>query len=211
MEFFKGNNRVIVFGCGGHARSIANVLYEMNQNMDILFVDGNAEAGEVIFGYRVVSAYQLKSDDRYIIAIGDNEKRKRTYSYFQVGKIGKCISIISPSARIGINADVGKGSFIAPDAYVGPQARIGDNTIINTGSIVEHETVVGDHTHIAPHATICGRVKIGNNVFCGAGCVIIDKINICDNVIIGAGAVVTGDIIYPGTYVGIPAKIKLDK
>ena len=48
-------------------------------------------------------------------------------------------------------------------------------------------------------------------VFCGAGCVVIDKINICDHVVIGAGAVVTEDITYPGTYVGIPAKVRPDQ
>lgn len=211
MELFKGENRIVVFGCGGHARSVLNVLYEIDQDTDILFVDGNAKNKEVILGCRVVPAYPLKNEDPYIIAIGDNKKRENLYRHFHHEKTGTCISVVSPSARVGMEADIGEGSFIAFGVYIGPQARIGVNTIINTGSIVEHETIVGDHTHIAPHATVCGRVKIGSNVFCGAGCVVIDKINICDNVVIGAGAVVTEDIIYPGTYVGIPAKVRLNQ
>ena len=211
MELFKGENRVVVFGCGGHARSIRNVLYEIEKNTDILFVDGNAENKEVILGCGAVSAYSLKNEDSYIIGIGDNKKRENLYRHFHHEKTGTCISVVSPSARVGMEADIGEGSFIAFGVYIGPQARIGVNTIINTGSIVEHETIVGDHTHIAPHATVCGRARIGSHVFCGAGCVVIDKINICDHVVIGAGAVVTEDITYPGTYVGIPAKVRPDQ
>ena len=185
MELFKGENRVVVFGCGGHARSIRNVLYEIEKNTDILFVDGNAENKEVILGCGAVSAYSLKNEDSYIIGIGDNKKRENLYRHFHHEKTGTCISVVSPSARVGMEADIGEGSFIAFGVYIGPQARIG--------------------------ATVCGRVRIGSHVFCGAGCVVIDKINICDHVVIGAGAVVTEDITYPGTYVGIPAKVRPDQ
>lgn len=198
--------RVIIFGCGGHARSIINTLHENSKDLEILLVDENANDNEIILGCRVERAYELEEDDAYIIAIGDNAKRKQLYDYLQDNHIGCCISVVSESSHIGIDSQVGKGTFIAPNVYVGPQAGIGDNTVINTGSIIEHEAVIGKGTHIAPHTTICGRTKIGNNVFCGAGSIVIDKINICNDVIIGAGAVVTNDIMKPGTYVGVPAK-----
>lgn len=198
--------KLIIFGCGGHARSVANAIISNGDALDILFADNNAKPDEIIMGFPVIYDYDLSGDWKYIIAVGDNNKRREIYDDLQNKKKGKCISVVSQMAYIGEETEIGVGTFIAPYAYVGPQAEIGVNTIINTGSIIEHEAAIGNHTHIAPRATICGRSKIGNNVFCGAGSTIIDNISICDDVIVGAGAVVLEDITEKGTYAGIPAR-----
>lgn len=202
----KADGKIILFGCGGHARSIVNTLREINGGIEILLVDENAGCDETILGCRTEQEYKLKGNDRYIIAIGNNAKRRELYNRLADNHAGCCISIVSVYARLGIGLKIGKGTFIASSTYIGPEVEIGNNTIINTGSVIEHETKIGDNAHIAPHATICGRVRIGNNVFCGAGSIVVDNVNICDDVIIGAGAVVKADIRNPGTYVGVPAK-----
>lgn len=51
------------------------------------------------------------------------------------------------------------------------------------------------------------RPKIGRNVIIGAGSRVIGGITVHDNVTIGANAVVPFDIVKPGTYVGIPARM----
>lgn len=198
--------RIIIFGCGGHARSIINTIREIDERIDILLVDKNAGSDEVILGCKTRREYDLEEDDRYIIAIGENTGRREIFDCLQEKYNERCISVISPYAHIGIDAAIGCGTFVAAKAYIGPQARVGNNTIINTGSIVEHEAIIGNNTHIAPGTVICGRARIGDNVFCGAGSTIVDKISICDNVVIGAGAVVKENISDAGTYVGIPAR-----
>lgn len=199
--------KIIVFGCGGHARSVIDTLLESVQDTEIYLVDDNAHNNESIMGCRVKQSYSLKEEDSFIIAVGDNKRRKKLYDLLMSIHTGNCISIISRRSHIGMEAEIGVGSFIAPGAHVGPQAKIGDNCIINTGSIIEHETIIGNNVHVAPHTTICGRVTVGANVFCGAGSTIIDAVHITDNVVIGAGAVVVNNIDIPGTYVGVPAKI----
>ncbi len=206
QKILLGGGKMIVYGCGGHARSIVNTLLEFNINLQFLLVDEFVYNDEIILGCRTQREYELEDKDGYIIAIGDNNKRKELYDSLSDQHKGYCISVVSVYSCMGVDSKVGMGTFIAPNAYLGPQVIVGNNSVINTGSIVEHETTIGDNTHIAPHATICGRAKIGNNVFCGAGSTVIDNVVICDNVIIGAGAVVKEDIIEPGTYAGIPAK-----
>lgn len=200
------DSKIAVFGCGGHSRSIIGVIRESHKDIDIVLVDDNAGEEEYILGCKVMHECEIGHNDGYIIAIGDNLKRRQIYSQMKSAHAGYCISLVSLYANIGIDAQIGIGTFVAPNVYVGPQAAVGDNTILNTGSIVEHEAIIGNHTHIAPGSIICGRAKIGSNVFCGAGSTIIDKITICDNVTIGAGAVVKEDILSAGTYVGVPAK-----
>lgn len=198
--------RVIIFGCGGHARSITNIIRENDKDIEMLLVDENAKDNEIILGCRAERTYRLQENDAYIVAIGDNIKRKQLYDYLKNIQIGCCISVVSIYSHIGLGSRIGRGTFVAANAYIGPQAEIGDNVIVNTGSIVEHEVMIGNHTHIAPNATICGRTQIGNNVLCGAGSTIINNINVCDDVIIGAGSVIVDSIKEPGTYVGIPGK-----
>lgn len=197
--------KLIIYGCGGHARSVLDAALEWYKKDEIILVDDNAQIDEKILGCRVKREYSNKDNARFIAAVGDNLKRMQFYD-------SRCIAgdspvtIISRTSIIGVDSNIEKGTFVAKRVYIGPEAQIGKNTIINTGSIIEHETIIGSHTHIAPGVTICGRCKIGNRVFIGAGAIVKDYIKICDNVIVGAGAVVIQDIIEQGTYVGIPAK-----
>lgn len=198
--------KIVIYGCGGHARSIVNTVRELGEDVEIVLVDENAQRGEIILDCRVEREYELNEKDGYIVAVGNNRKRAELYKILQENNKGRCLSVVSEHACIGIDVQIEQGTFVAPNAYIGPQASVGADTIINTGSIIEHEVQIGSHTHIAPHTTVCGRARIGNNVFCGAGSVIIDNIEICDDVMIGAGAVVKKNIMEAGTYVGVPVK-----
>lgn len=202
------NRKLIIYGCGGHARSIANIAAKNKEYGEIIFVDENAEPGELIMGFPVYKTYDLSAEDYFIFGVGDNLLRKKCAERtVNCDNHNNWCNIISHNADTGMNFDVGKGVFISSGAYIGPETKIGNNVIINTGSIVEHECSIGDNSHIAPNSTICGRCVLGQNVFAGAGTVIRDKIKICDNVIIGAGTVVVHDILEPGTYAGVPARM----
>lgn len=202
----RGGGKIIVFGCGGHARSIINTLCEVCEREMILLVDEQAGRWERILRCETRASFVPQAGDGYIIGLGDNEKRSRLYQHLRQCSAADCLSVVSLQASVGMEAKTGRGTYVAPGAYIGPEAEIGADTIVNTASVIEHETVVGDHTHIAPHATICGRSKIGSHVFLGAGATVIDGITVCDRVIIGAGAVVKENITEPGTYVGVPAR-----
>ena len=202
LKRIQAGDKLVVFGCGGHARSVVDAVHQYGLDIEIIMADENAHDYEIILEHKVVKNYDLCGNDRCIIAVGDNAVRKKI---FLDQKIERCTTVVSINSCIGSSVEIGAGSFVAPFAYIGPQAVIGENTIINSGSIVEHEAVIGCHTHIAPNSTVCGRTKIGDNVFCGAGSTIMDKIRICSDVIIGAGAVVNKDIVEAGTYAGVPA------
>ena len=51
-------------------------------------------------------------------------------------------------------------------------------------------------------------MTIGNSTWIGAGATVSNNVNICGECTIGAGAVVVKDITEPGTYIGVPARIK---
>ena len=197
---------LVIFGFGGHARSVANVaLFQGYEN--IIFVESTAKPGENFLGHRVVPNFE-EIDISWKFAhpsSGDGIKRKAQCE--QITELGlTLVSVISPSASIGVGSTIANGSFLGHMSHVGPMARIGAGCILNTGSVVEHECTVGDYTHISVNSTMAGRSRIGERCMLGAGSVVIDGISIANGVTIGAGAVVIRDIVEPGTYVGVTAK-----
>lgn len=196
-------NKLVMIGCGGHARSVLDVYLFNNPQAEVVFVDPLAREGEKILNFPVLKDHKI-TDEAVFVAIGDNLKRAK-----ECKKYKNLCSIISKNAHIGNNVKIGNGVFVAHNVHVGIESKIGDGSIINTSSSVDHEVTIGENCHIAPNTTICGRCEIGNNVFLGAGATVIDKIKICDNTTIGAGGVVVKDIDKEGTYVGVPVeKIK---
>lgn len=195
------DNSLMIIGCGGHARSIADVAL-FNGYKELLFIDENAKKNEKIFGFNVVNNFSsIGQSSNVLFGIGDNIKRKEYFAMYQ-----SKIKLISIDAYIGIDVCINRSTFVGHNAYIGSSSTIGKNSIINTHAIIEHECLVGMHTHIAVNATVAGKCRIGDFVFIGAGATIRDKVSICSNVTVGCGSVVVHNITEPGVYVGIPAK-----
>ena len=192
----------IIFGCGGHSRSVTDILLSYRKDLSPVFIDEGAQVGEKLYGFPILSKIEGELGE-FFFGIGNNEKRKAKYEEMGTSRL---ISIVSPYSYRGRESTLGKGVFIGNFSHIGPEAYIGDNTIVNNGATIEHEVVVGSHCHIGPRAVISGRCKIGDLVFVGVGAVIKDSISICSHVGIGAGAVIVKDITEPGVYIGCPGK-----
>lgn len=191
-----------MFGCGGHSRSVADVVLANEPGTSLVFVDPNARENEVIYGFPVVSELTVGNEPVFL-AIGDNAKRREKLEELETVNL---VPVVSSKAHIGHRARVEAGCFIGNFCHIGPETVIGRNTIVNNAAVVEHEVVVGEHCHVGPNVTISGRCRIGDEVFVGVGATIKDYVNVCSNVVIGAGATVVKDIVEPGTYVGTPAR-----
>ena len=196
------DRKIVIFGCGGHSRSVVDVLLSTNFNVALVFVDENAREDEKILGFDVYRGYHL-SDEQVFLAIGDNDARKRKLE--ETGE-KNLFSIISRTAYQGYKSTIGAGCFVGNFSHIGPEAVIGKNTIINTAAVIEHEVTIGSHCHIGPNATISGRCTLGDLVFIGVGATVKDKVVICPEVMIGAGSTVINDIVEPGTYFGTPVR-----
>lgn len=196
-------DRVVIVGCGGHAKSVLDVILYNNPRADVIFLDENAAENEKILDYPVVKNYKI-TDEQVIVAIGDNEKRlELCQKYYD-----NLISVISNRAYTGKGVKIGKGVFIAHNAHVGILSEIGDFAIINTSASIDHECKIGKNTFIGPNVTLCGKVKIESSAFIGAGTTITPDTDITQNTITGAGCVVIKDISKAGLYIGVPAQRK---
>jgi UDP-N-acetylbacillosamine N-acetyltransferase len=193
---------VIVLGCGGHSRSVTDVMLLGDPEVSIVYVDDNAKENETLYGFAVAKEIP-DTENPFFVAIGDNAKRKAKMLELSNSII---ISVISIKAHVGFRAKIGRGCFVGNFCHLGPEVTIGEGTIVNTASVIEHEVQIGSYCHIGPNATISGRCKIGELVCVGVGATVKDYVSICSGAIIGAGAAVVGDITEAGVYAGCPAK-----
>lgn len=198
---------LIVLGFGGHARSVADVALE-NGIQRLLFVTPTALPGETWAGQPVLAAMPEVIPDgcRLFLAHGSNLLRRDAWHTVR-GRSLEWTTIIAKSASVSQRARISPGVFIGHQAHVGPNVIVGEGSILNTGSITEHDAKIGSFAHVSVNATVAGYACVGDRTFIGAGATVIDKVSIADDVTLGAGAVVPQDIVEPGVYVGVPARL----
>lgn len=204
--------KIILCGCGGHAKGIVAEI-ELQKMFHIVgFTDMTVSAE--FMGYPVLGddaalpdIYSKGVKKAFITfgSIGDVTARRKLYE--KLKKIGFILpNILSTGCNIGKNVVFGEGIFVGKNAVVNSCSTIGDMAIINSACVIEHDCSVGAFCHIAPNTTLCGGVSVGTDSHIGAGATVIQNISICNNVIIGAGSVVVKNFTSPCIAFGNPCK-----
>jgi sugar O-acyltransferase (sialic acid O-acetyltransferase NeuD family) len=203
----RASSTLVIYGCGGHGRSAAG-LAERAGYVNIVFVDDAAAGGERIMDYPVLrSVGEHLIDEDCLVAFGDSEKRLRhVRALADAGR--RLVSVTAASAVVSRYAVVEQACFIGEFAYVGPLAEIGVATIVNTGAIVEHDCVIGSGCHVSVGVKMAGGCRLGDRVTIWPGATLRRGVSIVADVYVGAGAVVCGNLDTPGTYVGVPARLR---
>ena len=197
-------NKLIIVGAGGYGKVLADNAIK-NGYTDIYFVDDCKKGLCMDFPIVGTSSDLPNLNDGktdFIIGIGNNATRKQIAEAYAVN----WISLIHPSAQIGVEVSVGKGTAVMPGAVISACARIGNQCIVNTRAVIEHDDVIEDYVHISPNAALGGTVRIGESAWIGLGASVVNNIHICAGVTVGAGAAVIGSITESGTYAGVPAR-----
>ena len=197
------NKSVYLYGAGGHAKVIRDILEACDITLKGI-VDDNPSTTQFM---EMEVMHALKSSEEYIVSIGNCDIRRKIAE--KLADSGcKFTTAIHPSAIISKHASVEEGSVVMHGAIVQSGARIGRHCIVNTSATVDHDCNIGDYVHIAPGVTICGDVTIGEGCWVGAGSVVIQGVKIGKGSFIGAGSVVCKDIPEGVVAYGNPCKVK---
>ncbi len=209
---------LISLGGSGASRSIFHILKRSKKLNLVGFLDNRIQKGETIEGYKCLGEFSDSSSYKelgykFVTGIGSErtflDKKLKLISY-NLQK-NDFIKLISSRSIIETNRkSIKAGSLIFDYVFLGYKVQIGFLSLINTGTYVGHEAKIEDYCIVGPNCTICGNVVIQSHVYIGAGSTIKDHVEICSNVLIGCGAVVTKNILKPGIYAGVPAKLIKD-
>ncbi|MEM9833139.1 MAG: acetyltransferase [Bacteroidota bacterium] len=204
---------LILFGGGGHARSVIDVVESGNNYRIQGIIDSKERVGDVVLNYSIIGsddniAKWIQPERDFLITVGQissAEVRIRLDKHLSEAN-GRLATLISPSAKVSSYASVAEGTVVMHFAMVNAGANVGRNAIINTRATVEHDVSVGDFSHISTGAILNGGVKVGKEVFVGSHATVQQGIVIADRVVVGAHSYVHRDITEAGVYVGVPAR-----
>ena len=208
----KAKEKLVVFGAGGHAKVVIDII-EQQGNYEIagLLDDDLRHQGCSFFGYPVLGTRAqlpalLSAQLRHaIVTIGDNARRASVAALLESGG-WQFASAVHPRAYVGRGVNVGPGSVVMAGCVINAEAHLGAQVIINTGATVDHDCRIEDAVHIAPGCHLCGGVCVGQGTLLGGGTVVTPGVTIGRKAIVGAGSTVIHDVADGAKISGSPAR-----
>ena len=190
---------LLLIGCGGHARSLIELI-ESTADWTIHGLVGlPAELGTSVLGYPVIGCDDdlpaLRDEcSSAVLAIGqlpDSAPRARLAEQLQ--KFGFTSPVlISPHAVVSRHARLGPGTTVGHGVIVNAGAVVGDHCIINSCALIEHDVQIGHYCHISTGVLMNGGVSVGSGSFVGSGSIIRDGLTLPPLTFISAGKRVMG-------------------
>lgn len=155
--------KIVVYGVGGHAKVVLDVLEKVGVCAIVGLLDDSAElVGSMRSGYRVLGGRALfeglieEGVKGMIVALGDNVRRRAVFDAARAAEF-ELVTAVHPSALLGSRVKVGAGSVLVAGVVVNVDAEIGDNVIVNTSASVDHDCRIGAHVHLSPGVRLAGQ------------------------------------------------------
>jgi acetyltransferase EpsM len=193
---------IIVYGCGGHGKTLVDLIRTVGVYQVVGFIDDGFQAGEQVMGLPVLGGssvlpqLRLHNVGMAVNAVGGigNLGTRIKVSQILADEGFTCPSLVHPSAVVESSAGLSSGVQVFAHAYLGSEAKISHDCIINTSSVVSHDCILGEYANISPGAMLAGEVQIGARVLVGMGATINLRVKVGDGARIGNGATVKEDV-----------------
>lgn len=193
---------IIVYGGGGHGKSLIDLLHILNSYRLAGVVDDALPAGSQVMGLPVLGGGErLPELRRQGIALAVNavggigSVGVRVRIFERLAQAGfTCPAVVHPRAVLEPGASLAAGVQVFPLAYVGSEVQVGFGSIVNTGAIVSHDCRIGAYANISPGAILAGAVQIGDRALVGMGATVNLGVEVGAGARIGNGATVKQDL-----------------
>lgn len=193
---------IIVFGGGGHAKSVMEMVRSIGGFDIIGIVDDKIPAITSILNIPVLGSR---------ISLGEIRKLGVRYAANGVGgildiRVRKMIfelldfedfvtpNLIHPRATVEASSIISDGVQVFSNAYIGSDTKLEPRCMVNTNAIISHDCIIGAYSHVAPGALLAGHVEVGEMCLVGMGVTTAIGIRIGNNVRIGNGAIINSDV-----------------
>lgn len=200
---------VVIFGTGGHAKVVYDILLRQNLYKPVAFISDRENMANFL---DLPHMHQNKlSESGFlvgIVAIGDNFVRGSMVKFINSQKAAfKFVTAIHPSAQVATDVILEEGVVVMAQCAVNSGTRVGAHVILNTGSLVDHDCKVEAFSSIAPGCTLGGDINMGEYSAISLGAVVKHGIRIGKHTVIGAGALVLEDVDDFKMAYGNPCKV----
>ncbi len=197
-----GENRLVIYGVGGHGRSIAALVEKLGKYDIHGYLDDGFRAGDEVMGMKVLGGLEYLPDlaEKGIrLAIngigGISDPSSRLNVYERLASAGfYCPSVIHPTAFLEDSAELDDAVQVFPFTYVGTHVQVSFGCIINTGVIISHDCQLAPYVNLSPGATLAGGVSVGEGTLIGMRATVNLGVQVGQQVRIGNGATVKSDV-----------------
>ncbi len=198
----KDDERLVIYGAGGHGRSLAALITASCKDVIVGFLDDGIPAETLVDGLPVLGGMNhlgALTKERVWRAVngvgGISDLPARLEVYAQLAKAGfACPTVVHQTAFIEQSAILADGIQIFPFAYIGISTNIDFGCIINTGAIVSHDCRLAPYVNLSPGATLAGGVMVGEAALIGMQVTVNLNVHIGARARIGNGATVKADV-----------------
>lgn len=208
-------NSIIIFGAGGLARELLELLRDMNRvepRWEILgFVDDDVSLhGTTRNDLPVLGGCQwlVESGEKPFAVLGvGSPVAKRRISRALRDHVSGFPTLVHPTVVDSRYVEYGEGVVVTAGTVLTANIEVGDFATLNLLTTVGHDCRIGSFVTLSPSVNLSGRVTIGDGCDIGTGAKVVPGLSIGEWSTVGAGAVVARDLPANCTAVGVPAKV----
>lgn len=157
--------KVLLYGYGGHAKVLAELLLEDGATWVGVFDDKDIETSSDHIEYLGKYSPNIHPELKVIIAIGNNVVREKLAKEIK----HPFFSFIHKSAFVSSSAKIHKGTVVLQNAIIQSNTIIGEHCIVNIQASVDHDTIINDFVHIAPHSYVGSNSTVNSRQNVHAG------------------------------------------
>lgn len=203
-----------IIGAGGLGREVLSWALDIQQQSESTwkiagFLDQNQSA---LDGFSVPvsvvgepSSFVPSSNDVFVCAVGSPAIKLRLCE--ELEKRGASfVSLIHPSATLGLHCEVEDGSILCPHVVLTTNVKVGKHVLINVSASIGHDVVIGEGSTINSHCDVTGCATLERGAYLGSRASILPKARVGEFAKVGAGSVVLKKVAPHTTVFGIPAK-----
>lgn len=172
-------NKLVIVGCGGFGREVANVALSLDIWSEIYFIDDAKPANALINGIRIKgdssTLTQYKGD--VFVAFGNIQARRAFVEDLKINKEISFPNIIHPSCNWVSNKlnALGEGNYFGEGVVGTINISIGNFNLINIGCLISHDTVIGSYCNLMHGVKITSGAKLYDFINVGAGASILSS------------------------------------
>ncbi len=203
---------IVIIGAGGFGRELYEMLWRCLAPDTHRFKGFLAKDPHELAGYGVEAPildhpdrYQPQPADRFLLAIGDMDVRRRIVETL-VQKGGQFLTLIHPTSVIASTAHIGTGAVIYPYAIVMNQAFVDDFVHLSNYASVGHDARVGKYSLMAPYATLNGFAVIEDEVYMSTHSTVAPEKRVGRKSKVSANSAVMQDVPANSLVYGVPGK-----
>lgn len=204
---------IVIIGAGGFAREIETLLPAFLPDTDHRLkgflgkdqgVPSEHDLSERLLGDP--ETYEPASNDRFVLAIGNMDARKRTVEAI-TDKGGELLTLIHPTAYVAPTAKLEDGVLVYPFACVSNNAHLKIATKLNYYASVGHDTRLGMYCLLAPYATVNGFGTLHDEVYLSTHATVAPQVTVGTRSKISANSAAMKDVPANSIVFGVPGRV----